>query len=143
MKKHNFRKSVYIPRNKEKYIGKSKHCIARSSWERKFMEYCETSASIVSWCSECVVVPYMFNGKMRRYFPDFLVIMSDGRKVLIEIKPARETKPPRKTKKKSKKTIMYESVTYIRNQKKWESAQAFCHKKGWEFKILTEKELKI
>jgi hypothetical protein len=85
----------------------------------------------------------VFHGKPSRYYPDFLMILEDGRKILIEIKPSRETKPPRKSKKKSQKTMLYEQMTYLKNTKKWEYAQQFCNKKGWEFRIITEKELKI
>ena len=38
---------------------------------------------------------------------------------------------------------MYEQLTYVKNQAKWEAATKFCNKKGWEFKILTEKDITI
>ena len=65
--------------------------------------------------------------------------MEDKRRVIIEIKPSRETKPPRVTKKKSQKTILYESLTYAKNMAKWDAATSFCNKRGWEFKVVTEK----
>ena len=34
-----------------------------------------------------------------------------------------------------------ETLTYAKNQAKWEAARKYCDKNGWEFKILTEYEL--
>jgi len=34
-------------------------------------------------------------------------------------------------------------MTWGVNQAKWKAAKEYCEKKGWEFRILTEKELNI
>jgi hypothetical protein len=138
--KHNFRQGVYTVKNREKYIGK-RAVIFRSSWERSFAGYLDNHEKVKGWCSECVSIPYTFNGKTHRYFPDFLIVWEDDKKQLIEIKPDRETKPPRNSKKKSKKTMLYEQLTYAKNQAKWEAAEGYCKKKDWEFKVLTEKDI--
>ena len=36
---------------------------------------------------------------------------------------------------------MQECTTYVVNDAKWKAAKEFCRVKGWEFVILTEKEL--
>ena len=137
-------KGVFAPTNPEKYIGKNKNqIIYRSSWEKLVMHHMDTSEKEKEWASECVVIPYSFDGKIRRYFTDFFAIMNDGRKLVIEVKPLRETKPPRRTKKKSKKTMLYESHTYAKNTAKWDAARKYCKKRGFEFVIITEKELGI
>jgi hypothetical protein len=61
---------------------------------------------------------------------------------LIEIKPDSQTKPPIY---KGKQTRRYlnESMTYIKNQSKWEAATRFAKDRGWEFMILTEHHLGI
>lgn len=142
--KHKPKKGVFVPDNPEKYIGKNlKQIIWRSSWEKSVMRYLDTSDKVIGWASECVVIPYSFEGKQHRYFTDFFAIMSDKRKIVIEVKPLRETKPPRKTKNKSKKTLLYESHTYAKNQAKWDAARKWCDKRGYEFVIITEKELGI
>jgi len=105
------------------------------------MRHLDTSPNIKGWCSECVIIPYIFNGRKHRYFPDFLIIDENNRRVLVEIKPDKQTKLPRKSKTKSKKTMIYESITYHKNLAKWEAAKEFCRKRDWEFKILTEKNL--
>lgn len=141
-KKQQFRQGIYTVKNREQYAG-TKPPIFRSSWELSFMEHLDGHEKVKGWCCECVVVPYYFNGKRRRYYPDFLIIWEDESKQVIEIKPYRETNPPRQSKKKSRKTMLYEQLTYCKNQAKWEAANEFCRKKGWEFKILTEKDITI
>ena len=44
---------------------------------------------------------------------------------------------------KRKKTIIYESLNYLKNQAKWSAARSWCSKMNYEFTILTEKELGI
>jgi hypothetical protein len=87
-----------------------------------------------------MVVPYSFLGKPHKYFVDFMIIMEDGRRFAVEIKPSRETRPPKKSKNKSKKTMLYEQLTYAKNSAKWEAAKEFCSKRNIEFKIITEKD---
>ena len=59
---------------------------------------------------------------------------------IIEIKPKKQTKEPQKLK-KSKRTMLSESITFAINTAKWESAKQFCDKHEISFKILTEEEL--
>jgi hypothetical protein len=136
--KTKFIKNVFVVKNKEKYIGK-KTPIYRSSWEKKYMEFLDFNENVKMWCSECVVIPYTFNGGMHKYFPDFLVIGKDDKKTIVEIKPHRETKAPTKSKKKSQSTMLYEQTTYAKNIAKWKAATEFCSKKAWTFKVITEK----
>jgi len=142
---HNrFLKGLYKIQNPRKILCKRKDtCIYRSSWEKTLMVHLDTNDAIKGWCSECVMIPYYFNGKPHRYYPDFLVMDNEGNTKLIEVKPHRQTIPPRKSKKKSKKTNLYEQVTYHKNLAKWEAAKKFCKKRGWEFKIVTEKHMRI
>jgi len=143
MAKTKFIQGYFTPRNPEKYIGKNKQIVYRSSWEKSVMNYLDTDSKIVGWCSECVVVPYTFQGKNHRYYTDFLAIDDTGKRIIVEVKPLKQTKPPRNSKNKSKKTIMTESYTYYKNLAKWEAAQKYCKKRGWEFRVITEKNLKI
>jgi len=144
---------IYKPTNKEKYIGKEGYCICRSSWELVFCKWANANPAVIRWASEPLSIPYIdrtqkdYKGmpKKRRYFPDFLceIIDASGNPVtwLVEIKPHKETIAPKKGKNKSMKTQVYEAKTYAVNQAKWKSAENYCKKRKWHFKILTEKQL--
>ena len=62
-------------------------------------------------------------------------------KKIIEIKPKKQTVPPKKPKKKRSKRFLTESKTYVTNCSKWEAAKKYCQKRKWIFQILTEDHL--
>ena len=137
----------YIPKNINKYKGKKK-ITWRSSWELKFMKYCDRNPRIVEWVSEPFAIRYYLSTdkKWHRYYPDFLIktrTKDDKYKtILIEIKPENQTIPP-KVGKKKRKTILNERKTWIMNQSKWKFAKEYCKRNGIELQILTEKELLV
>ena len=138
---------IYRVENPSKYSGDITDVIYRSSYELKFMRWCDTNNSVIEWGSETAIIPYKspVDNKMHRYFVDFYVKINskDGIvKYLVEIKPEKFTKPPDKNQRKTKKFIQ-EVFQYGVNQSKWEAAKNFCSKKGMKFIILTEKELGI
>jgi hypothetical protein len=61
--------------------------------------------------------------------------------MLIEIKPDIQTRPPVK-KEKITRRFINEVKTWGVNQAKWEAATEYCLDKNWEFKIITEKDLR-
>jgi len=133
----------YRASNPKKYKGDHNNIIYRSSWEYKFMKWCDMTPSIQEWGSEEIIIPYIspVDGKMHRYFPDFYVKIQN-RKYLVEVKPLRQTMEP-KTQKRVTKKYVNEVVTWSVNKAKWKAATEFCKDQNWEFKIITEKELKI
>jgi len=139
-------KGKYKPQNPEKYKGNSNNIIYRSMWERRFMKYCDTNPSVIAWASEELIIPYLspIDKKIHRYYPDFVVRLLDKdnkiKTMVIEVKPKKETKPPRKKQKKTFKYLEEVRVWGI-NDAKWKAAKDFCLEKGWEFKILTEDHL--
>ena len=141
-------KGKFTPKNPGKYIGNSANIVYRSSWELKFMKWCDLSNSVVLWQSEEVVIPYLspLDGKIHRYFPDFRIKIKkkDGSTevVVIEIKPLYQTKEPKPQKRKTKKYIN-EVKTYSINKYKWDYAKEWCENRGYKFMIFTEKELGI
>lgn len=140
-------KGKYKPIFPNKYKGDPTNIIYRSSWEREFMHYCDFNEKILEWSSEEIVIPYRSpDGKIRRYFPDFYIKVQETtnqiKKLLIEIKPKKQTVPPPKPKRQTKKYIQ-EVYEYARNQSKWEAARDWCMDRGYEFKVITEKELNI
>jgi len=138
----------FVPTNKNKYIGDYTNIIYRSSWELKFMKYCDIKESVLQWGSEELIIPYYspIDKKMHRYFPDFFMKVRNSRgeikKYLVEIKPERFTKPPTSTKRRTKQYLA-EVNQYIVNQCKWAAAEEFCKDHLWEFLVLTEKDLKV
>jgi len=141
-------KGKFKPSNPEKYRGNVCNIIYRSLWERKFMIYCDTNEKIIEWQSEEKAIPYRspLDGKIHRYYPDFLIKVkeSDGtiKKYMIEIKPSKQTVPPVKPQRQTKKYIS-EVYEYAKNQSKWEAARDWCADRGYEFKIITEHELNL
>lgn len=141
-------KTKFIPKNISKYIGDYTKIICRSLWERRFCKYLDSNRNIIRWSSEEVVIPYYstVDKKTHRYFPDFYVEMknSNGKVkiAIIEIKPKKQTEKPVRGKKKSN-TYLRECMTYEINQSKWKYAKKYCGDRGWEFKILTEKDIYV
>ena len=139
----------YRPTNPRKYNGDPRNIVYRSLWERKFMVYCDSHDHIIEWGSEEFSIPYRdpVSGRRRRYFPDFYIKYVDGskntRRMVIEVKPARQCKEPVTNPSKKTKTWMNEVYTWGVNQAKWKAAKDFCDDRLWEFKIFTEKELGI
>jgi len=138
----------YRVQNKEKYVADLQECEYRSSWELRYMKYLDRQPNVLEWGSENVIIPYYnpVEKKTRRYFVDFYakVRTKDGliKKYIIEIKPFSQCNPPKKQKRISNK---YRNAirTYIRNQAKWKAAKKWAERRGWEFLVITEKELGI
>lgn len=139
----------YVPVNIDKYRGRPP-IICRSSWEEAFCKFADFSNGIVEWASEEIVIQYQDpinpidkrgKPKFRKYYPDFVIKTTSGEIYLIEVKPLRETKPPARTGRKSTKTLMTEEKNWRTNSAKWKAARSYCSRKGWTFKIITEREL--
>lgn len=97
----------------------------KSGWEFAFMRWLDANADVNTWLYEPLSVEYVASertSKIRSYTPDFLVVWSDGRQELIEIKPRSRI---------NKKVI-----------KKAEAALEFAFENDTEYSILTEIELK-
>tara|TARA_B100000427_G_scaffold90856_1_gene75033 strand:+ start:3325 stop:3768 length:444 start_codon:yes stop_codon:yes gene_type:complete len=141
-------KGRYTPTNPKKYKGNPYNIIYRSLWERKFMVYCDTNDKIIEWGSEEIIIPYLspWDGKVHRYFPDFYIKVKQSndniKKFIIEVKPKKQTKPPKPVERKTKRWIN-EVRTFGINEAKWKHASKWCKNNDMEFKILTEDDLGI
>tara|TARA_B100001079_G_scaffold62105_1_gene52778 strand:+ start:335 stop:772 length:438 start_codon:yes stop_codon:yes gene_type:complete len=141
-------KGKYYPKFPHKYKGDPTTITFRSLWERKYMNWCDKNANILEWSSEEIIIPYIspVDNKVHRYFPDFYTKIkeTDGkiRKYIIEVKPLKQTLPPKKPKRQTKGYIR-EAYEYAKNQAKWKMAKEFCANRQWEFKVVTERELGI
>ena len=141
-------KGRYTPTNPKKYKGNPYNIIYRSLWERKFMVYCDTNDKIIEWGSEEIIIPYLspWDGKVHRYFPDFYIKVKQSndniKKFIIEVKPKKQTRPPKPVERKTKRWIN-EVRTFGINEAKWKHASKWCKNNDMEFKILTEDDLGI
>ena len=141
-------KGKYYPSVPRKYKGDPTNIVYRSLWERKFMVYCDKNQNILEWASEEIAIPYRspIDNRVHRYFPDFYMKVKETngkiKNYVIEVKPAKQTIPPKKPKRQTKGYIR-EAYEYAKNQAKWKMAKEFCADRQWEFKVVTEKELGI
>ena len=110
------------------------------------MKYCEENPHILEWSSEEIIIPYRspIDRKIHKYYPDFLIKIRNSKNIieniLIEIKPKKQTTPPKKPNRMSKKYIN-EVYTYGVNEAKWKAAEEYCKDRKWKFEIITEDHL--
>lgn len=144
----NYVQGLYTPKNLEKYIGDITQIVYRSSWELRIFKWCDSSENILEWSSEPFPIKYFDHStnKMRRYFPDLFVKIRNKQGIitnyLLEVKPEKQTKPPKPRSRKTK-TYLNEMTTYQKNISKWTQAEEFCKQNNMIFKLVTEKELGI
>lgn len=144
-----YKQGIFVPYNRSKYKGRD-YPRYLSSWELKLFRWCDLHKDVLEWCSECIRVPYLnpIDNKVHTYIVDAVVKLKTNsgiKNFLIEVKPYKQTINPilLENKRKKKKTIMSESLMYIKNSAKWAAAEKWCKKHGYEFLKLTEKDLKI
>ncbi len=138
----------FTPRNPSKYNGNPTNIIYRSSWELRVMRYFDETSSVVQWSSEELAIPYIspIDGRIHRYFPDFVIkIKRDALSPsvhMIEVKPAAQSKVPTIRKRNAiTKKYVTEVMTYGINSAKWKAADEYCKDRGWNFMVITEREL--
>ena len=96
-----YKKGVYKPVNRSKYLG-TQDPVYRSSYELYFFRWCDNNPRVLEWTSESVVIPYKspLDNKFHKYYVDnSIVYKTDNntvKKFLVEIKPSKQTEPPKK-----------------------------------------------
>jgi hypothetical protein len=131
----------YKVKNRTKYKGDVDNVVFRSMWERNSFAWCDDNSEIKEWSSEEIVVPYFYDvdKKYHRYFVDLKITFTNGKTILVEIKPEKEVQLPKRPDKS--KRYLNEALTYVKNQNKWKAANEFAKDNGWTFEIWTEKTL--
>lgn len=113
------------------------------------MIHMDRNPHVLKWASEELVIKYIspIDGKPHRYFPDLFceIQKTDGsiEKLVIEIKPKKQTikpKPPKKNPHKSRR-FLKEAKQYSINAAKWDAAEKYCEQRGWKFRIMTEYDI--
>lgn len=94
-----------------------------SSWEKRFVEYCDNLDEVVEIKSGTLFrISYIFKRSNHYYIPDVILTLSGGENIMIEIKP--------KSKLKTKK-----------NKAKFKAARKWCKENNFKYLILTEEEV--
>ena len=125
-------KGKFIPTNYSKYLGDVTNIIYRSSYELKFMKWCDMNNSVIGWVSEEVAIPYRnpIDNKIHRYMVDFYaeIQQKDGSKqgYLIEVKSKRITHLS--PKRSNAKQYLQKVAHYVINEAKLIYTKAFCKK---------------
>jgi hypothetical protein len=141
-----YNQGKFHPQNPQKYKGNVNNIIYRSSWELKFMQWCDRNENILEYGSEEFWIPYIspVDNRVHRYFPDFIIKVKENsgntKNYVVEVKPQRQTVPP-KQKSRVTKSYLYEAQTYAVNQAKWKAAEEWCADRLLNFMVITEKEL--
>jgi hypothetical protein len=136
-------KGYFTPKNFTKYKGNPSKIVFRSLWERKIMQWCDQDNSVLEWASEEISIPYYCptDNKRHKYYPDFYIKTINNGKIkeqIVEVKPKKQTKPPKFKSNTRKKTMITESKAWTKNSAKWKAANEYCKIKNWEFHIITE-----
>jgi|SRR5882672_5252139 len=132
-------KSIFTPKNKDKYIG-DYPILSRSSWELTMMTYFDTHPNVLFWASESLAINYQnpITRKVAKYYPDFLIIYKDKngkqRRELVEIKPKSQTLLENAKTKKDREAL---AINYY----KWQAATKFAKDNGMTFRVLTESDI--
>ena len=141
------KQGYFTPHNPHKYTGDLSKIIYRSSWELKFLTYCDQNDAVVEYASEPVGVPY-FNPILKKectYWIDCYMATKGTHdslnKWLIEVKPNKYLTPPEPPKRLTEKqTLNYarHAKAYIINNAKFAAARLYASKHEMRFGIITE-----
>jgi len=142
----NIKQGFFNPTNREKYIGDKATIIYRSSWELKFLMFCDRNSRVVRYSSEPMGIPYYntIDHKVHKYYIDFYVEMKYGdtiQKWLIEVKPIKFVNMPKRSQRDTLKSLeRYTKAvkTYMINHMKFDAAKNYAKENGMVFGIITE-----
>lgn len=95
----------------------------RSGWEHDVYECLEIIDEVVAFRGEKLTIGYHYMGEPHQYYPDLIVQFADNHFEMWEVKPKNQ-------------------ITYDKNLAKWTAAEKYCQARGWEFRVITEKEIK-
>lgn len=101
--------------------GKMIHC--ESSIERDYVRILDFDVNVLNVIFQPIMIPYSYKGKLRKYYPDFKVITTEGDVWLVEVKSHDKLHRP-------------ENIT------KYIVGKLCCERKGWDYPVVTEKEIR-
>lgn len=105
------------------FIRKKSMILCEGSIERDYVKVLDFDPTINEIISQPIAIFYSYRGKVRVYFPDFKVILTNGDVWIVEIKPA-------------------EKLRKEENLIKYVVGKLYCDPRGWEYKVVTEDEIR-
>jgi len=95
----------------------------RSTWEARAVRVLDLHPCVLDYEVEPFTLPYSFDGRVRRYLPDFKVVLEGSITELWEVKPLRWW-------------------AYPVNKAKFAALNAYSIEKGWNARIVDGKQLR-
>ncbi|MEC1718905.1 TnsA endonuclease N-terminal domain-containing protein [Schinkia azotoformans] len=117
------------PSKKGSYRGfaNSRKCAELVAWEslleRDFIKVLDFDPLIEKIQSQPVKIEYRYKGKLHNYYPDFLAVTKEKYKILYEVKPD-------------------DKIDDEQNKVKFEVGKIYCAKKGWNFNVVSEEDIR-
>ena len=139
------KQGYYKCRKPEKYVGDPTQIIYRSSWELAFLKYCDLNDIVIKYGSEPIAIKYIspFDKRQHNYFVDFymetLGINGTIQRWLVEIKPGKHTKKPKKPKHetfKSMKNYGGGIKRFLMNLAKFKAARQYANRLSFKFLVM-------
>ncbi|WP_317957316.1 TnsA endonuclease N-terminal domain-containing protein [Paenibacillus chitinolyticus] len=109
-------------RGKEPFLKTGDMIHWESFLERNFIRLADFDVQVEEIFYQPVCIHYLLNGKKHKYFPDFKLILKDGRVFIIEVKSLR-------------------FKNYPSNVIKYEVGRKFCETQRWHYEVFTEEEI--
>lgn len=135
----------YVCKHPEKYVGDLSNVVFRSSWEFKFMRWCDNTPAVRRFSSEPMCIPYMdpIDHRVHDYFIDFWVEIADENgklnRWLIEVKPERHLVIPNEPKNQTAKSLknhIDQVKRVMKNLAKFHAARNFAKMQNMQFGVL-------
>ncbi|CAG7652902.1 hypothetical protein PAESOLCIP111_06667 [Paenibacillus solanacearum] len=96
---------------------------AESLLERDYVRLCNFDPTITKIYYQPIGIRFHYNGRKRRYFPDYLIVTRENHYYLVEVK-------------------LKEFVASNLNRAKFYAATKLCEEKGWTFLVATEDQIR-
>lgn len=116
----------------------------RSWWEGEYMKNLDANPNIISWKYEPFMIPYSdpVQKKERKYKPDFLIELSGGGTIIVEMKPYNHIFPEilNENEMNDREREHYNKMLdgAITNRAKFVFADTWCRDQGYIFVVMTE-----
>jgi len=131
-------KKIIVENRYKKNTTQRKLCF-RSGWEITFASFLDSNTNVKEWRNDFPIKYKDKYGsqKIKTYYIDFQVFMTDGTTLLCEVKPIKTLELRVNTRSMRYKRIHMTNL--LKNYSKFETCESFCRKIKWKF-FLVEKE---